>query len=187
MREIVIIIKKNDIAKVTGHFLTSDRHFRALPQSLEEFLEQCIAENLLDSVDQGKMAKLMTLLHRMESSLAATMKKKGVATSPLPTMEAVEAEAIRAALDYYRGNVTKAAKALGIGRNTLYRKMKENEREVEPAINQSLAGRTIEMRKILIKKQDLREACKEVNGLSGSDRQKHEGEVIKKGEALLDN
>lgn len=187
MREIIVILEKNNITKIYGHSRTSDRHFRVLPQSLEEFLEQCLAEKILDSIDQGKMAKLMILLHRLENSLATAMRKKGVTTSPLPTIETVETEAIRAALEYYRGNVTKAAKALGIGRNTLYRKMKENEREGEPAINQSLAGRTIEMRKILIKKQDLREACKEVNGFSGSDRQKHEGEVIKKGEALLDN
>ncbi len=34
-----------------------------------------------------------------------------------------EAEAIREALDYHSGNMSKAAKALGIGRNTLYAKM----------------------------------------------------------------
>jgi two-component system, NtrC family, response regulator len=96
-------------------------------QSLEEFFEQCLAGNILESIELSKLSNLMQLLHRMESSLALTMRKKGVANMSLMSMESVEAEAIQGALDIYRGNVTKAAKALGIGRNTLYRKMKEYE------------------------------------------------------------
>lgn len=38
-------------------------------------------------------------------------------------LEVVEMQHIRKVLDLYRGNITCAAKALGIGRNTLYRKM----------------------------------------------------------------
>ncbi len=37
----------------------------------------------------------------------------------------LEAEAIRFALAHYRGRMSKMAKKLGIGRSTLYRKMKE--------------------------------------------------------------
>ena len=96
-------------------------------QSLEDFLEQFLSENLLDSIEQDKLANLMQILRRLESSLAATMRKKGVANMSLTSMESIEAEAIRGALNVYRGNVTLAAKALGIGRNTLYRKMKEYE------------------------------------------------------------
>ena len=40
-------------------------------------------------------------------------------------MEDVEAKAIEAAINQYRGNLTEAAKALGIGRATLYRKVKQ--------------------------------------------------------------
>jgi DNA-binding NtrC family response regulator len=37
----------------------------------------------------------------------------------------IEAEAIRFALAHYRGQMSQMARKLGIGRSTLYRKMKE--------------------------------------------------------------
>jgi two-component system NtrC family response regulator len=40
-------------------------------------------------------------------------------------MEEVEVRTITRTLAYYSGNITTAARSLGIGRNTLYRKMKE--------------------------------------------------------------
>jgi DNA-binding NtrC family response regulator len=40
-------------------------------------------------------------------------------------MEDMEAKAIEAAIFQFRGNLTEAAKALGIGRATLYRKVKQ--------------------------------------------------------------
>ncbi len=43
----------------------------------------------------------------------------------LVTLKEAEVEAVRKALEHTRGNVTKAAKILGIGRNTLYRKIKQ--------------------------------------------------------------
>lgn len=97
----------------------------SLPQSLEELLEKYLAENLLDSIEQGELANLAELLRKLENNLAATMRKRGIAALPPKSIEKIEAEAIRAAHNYYQGNVTMAAKALGIGRNTLYRKMKE--------------------------------------------------------------
>ena len=45
---------------------------------------------------------------------------------PLPLAE-VEARYIRTVLARYRGNQTRAARALGIGRNTLWRKLKQHE------------------------------------------------------------
>ncbi|WP_439574354.1 sigma-54-dependent transcriptional regulator [Phreatobacter sp.] len=41
------------------------------------------------------------------------------------TMEALETEAIRFAIDHYRGQMSQVARRLGIGRSTLYRKLKE--------------------------------------------------------------
>lgn len=41
------------------------------------------------------------------------------------TMNELESEAIKNAIAEYRGNLTEAAKALGIGRATLYRKVKQ--------------------------------------------------------------
>jgi DNA-binding NtrC family response regulator len=40
-------------------------------------------------------------------------------------LEALEAETIRFALSHYRGQMSEMARRLGIGRSTLYRKMKE--------------------------------------------------------------
>ena len=41
-------------------------------------------------------------------------------------LEEIEAESIRFALAHYRGQMSQAARKLGIGRSTLYRKMKES-------------------------------------------------------------
>ena len=40
-------------------------------------------------------------------------------------LENVAAETIREALEHHGGNVSRAARALGIGRNTLYAKMRK--------------------------------------------------------------
>ena len=49
--------------------------------------------------------------------------------STLPTMEAVEFEHIRRALRLCDGNQAQAARALNIGRNTLWRKLKKMEQQ----------------------------------------------------------
>ena len=47
------------------------------------------------------------------------------------TMNELESKAIENAITQYRGNLTEAAKALGIGRATLYRKVKQY--QIDPA------------------------------------------------------
>ncbi|MFN9065788.1 MAG: helix-turn-helix domain-containing protein, partial [Bdellovibrionales bacterium] len=47
-------------------------------------------------------------------------------------MDDIEAKAIENAILQYRGNLTEAAKALGIGRATLYRKVKQY--HIDPAV-----------------------------------------------------
>ena len=39
-------------------------------------------------------------------------------------LEAIEADVIRLAIGHYRGRMTEVARRLGIGRSTLYRKLK---------------------------------------------------------------
>lgn len=46
-------------------------------------------------------------------------------TVKVQKMEDIEAKAIESAITQYKGNLTEAAKALGIGRATLYRKVKQ--------------------------------------------------------------
>jgi len=40
-------------------------------------------------------------------------------------LDSQEARVIRSALEHYKGNMLQAAKALGIGRNTLYAKLRK--------------------------------------------------------------
>lgn len=49
----------------------------------------------------------------------------GSADGKVQKMEDLEAKAIESAINQYKGNLTEAAKALGIGRATLYRKVKQ--------------------------------------------------------------
>jgi DNA-binding NtrC family response regulator len=53
------------------------------------------------------------------------------ANSKVSTMNELESKAIENAIHQYRGNLTEAAKALGIGRATLYRKVKQY--QIDPA------------------------------------------------------
>jgi len=54
-----------------------------------------------------------------------TEEKPEIKERKLMTLKEAEAEAVKKALDHTNGNVTQAAKILGIGRNTLYGKIKE--------------------------------------------------------------
>jgi transcriptional regulator of acetoin/glycerol metabolism len=53
-------------------------------------------------------------------------------TSKVATMDEIESQAIQGAIMQYKGNLTEAAKALGIGRATLYRKVKQY--NIDPAL-----------------------------------------------------
>ena len=54
-----------------------------------------------------------------------TEEKPKIQDRRLMTLKEAEAEAVKKALDYTNGNVTQAARILGIGRNTLYGKIKD--------------------------------------------------------------
>ena len=54
------------------------------------------------------------------------------ANGDIRSLEAVEADMIRLAFGRYRGRMTEIAKRLGIGRSTLYRKMREIGLEARP-------------------------------------------------------
>ena len=44
----------------------------------------------------------------------------------LRTLEEIEADLIRLAIERYQGHMSEVARRLGIGRSTLYRKVREN-------------------------------------------------------------
>ncbi len=51
-------------------------------------------------------------------------------TKQIKTLEMLEKEAIEAALKITKGNISRAADALGIGRGTLYRKIQKFELDI---------------------------------------------------------
>lgn len=93
-------------------------------QLLEKLLEQYCSENMLDKIEESRWVNIMGLLSRLENNLAGYMKKKGIDVAQPSTLDEIEAKAIRDTLSFCQGNITMTSEALGIGRNTLYRKMK---------------------------------------------------------------
>jgi DNA-binding NtrC family response regulator len=65
------------------------------------------------------------------------------ARRPVRRLEELERQEILYALGYYEGNVSEAARALGMGRATLYKYLKRNEIDLEefPAEMQSVGAR----------------------------------------------
>ncbi len=58
--------------------------------------------------------------------------KNSVSPTQVESIDKLEARAIEAAISQFKGNLTEAAKALGIGRATLYRKVKHY--QIDPAM-----------------------------------------------------
>ena len=78
----------------------------------------------LETVEATELSDLLELLRRLEPMIIGKMKEKGAGIEP-PPLEQVEARAIAQALAYYGGNITLAARKLGLGRNTLYRRIRD--------------------------------------------------------------
>jgi DNA-binding NtrC family response regulator len=55
-------------------------------------------------------------------------------------LEDVEAELIRFAIDYYRGQMSEVARRLRIGRSTLYRKLESLDEGASPVTSPHVAG-----------------------------------------------
>jgi DNA-binding NtrC family response regulator len=64
----------------------------------------------------------------------------GAPEGKIQKMEDLEAKAIESAINQYKGNLTEAAKALGIGRATLYRKVKQYHIDPSQARRRKLAA-----------------------------------------------
>lgn len=131
------------LAALTRHFLRRhsekygknvtdlDPHAQAIlrdypyPGNVRE-LESIIAHGVImaDS-DTMRAADLPEQVRHAAAARPALPLLKDAAAKEPPTLEEMENQLIRATLQKYRGNQTKTAKALGISRSTLWRKMKE--------------------------------------------------------------
>jgi len=74
---------------------------------------------------EKELQKAWFLLKSLERGILESIAQKGVVWPAFLSLEEMEKELIRQAVIYSRGNLSLAAKALGIGRSTLYRKLKE--------------------------------------------------------------
>lgn len=61
-------------------------------------------------------------------------------TGDLRTLEEVEADLIQYAIDFYAGHMSEVARKLGIGRSTLYRKVREHDLRVKPEDDEAEAS-----------------------------------------------
>lgn len=94
-------------------------------KGLHNFLDHYSSTHTaLEGVGHEELADLLKLARRLKERILFKMRGKGRGLAPLPTLEEVEMSAIADALDYHQGKITDAARSLGIGRNTLTRKIK---------------------------------------------------------------
>ncbi len=120
-----------------------------------QFWEMCSMKIQIFSTEQWN-SKLLDpsfsrhlLIDKPESLSQVDVQNEGAKVLPFPshedrmtkvaTMDEVEKHAIESAISECRGNLTEAAKALGIGRATLYRKVKIYNIDTDMARSKKLA------------------------------------------------
>ncbi|RNC66013.1 MAG: hypothetical protein ED859_16955 [Desulfuromonadales bacterium] len=84
-----------------------------------------ISPEVLEKMSAEELAQMHESLHGLEAGLLSVMRERGLGQVTPQGLKGTEKETIRRALEQYRWNITETAKALGIGRNTLYRKIKQ--------------------------------------------------------------
>ena len=91
----------------------------------ELFQEQSNSTNMLEEIGVADLDRLLHTLHGIEATVMTAMRTKGFKSATRHGLRETEAETIKKALNLQQWNITEAASSLGIGRNTLYRKIKE--------------------------------------------------------------
>jgi two-component system NtrC family response regulator len=79
----------------------------------------------LEQLSGGELTQLLHSLRGLEESLCSVMRKKGIASVGSECLKDSEAASIKRTLVQHRWNITETARALGIARNTLHRKIKK--------------------------------------------------------------
>jgi two-component system NtrC family response regulator len=91
---------------------------------VEDFWSHYGSESTLEQMSGGQLQQMLHSLRGLEKSLTKVMARKGLCPEPQGGLRDTELETIRKALEQHRWNITETARALGIGRNTLHRKIK---------------------------------------------------------------
>ena len=91
----------------------------------ERFLERSRDSNVFESLGGPECDRLLSALHGIEAAALSSMRTKGYSSAARLGLRETEGDTIIKTLNLYQWNITEAAKSLGIGRNTLYRKIKQ--------------------------------------------------------------
>ncbi len=94
-------------------------------QASELLLKQSSNAELFKKFESQEFERLLNALHGIESAVLLAMRTTGVPLVAQRGLRESEAEIIRKTLELHQWNITETARALGIGRNTLYRKIKQ--------------------------------------------------------------
>ncbi len=90
----------------------------------ERFQEQTNNTGILEKLAPPELERLLHTLHGIESAVISTLRSSGASVSQRGLKE-TEADTIKKSLELNQWNITETAGVLGIGRNTLYRKIKQ--------------------------------------------------------------
>lgn len=93
--------------------------------SLQNFWEHYGKPEVLEKLNGGELSQLLHSLRGLEESLCSVMRKKGISSAGSDSLKDSEAASIKKTLVQHRWNITETARALGIARNTLHRKIKK--------------------------------------------------------------
>ncbi len=126
--------RREDIIPLWQHFITmkAAKLNKPVPELTQEILDKMLTypwpgnirelENFVE-----KLVNVGGSLELFEASKDSSQSKgEGIAIAKkIKSLESVEKEAIQEAIETLKGNISQVAKQLGLGRNTLYAKMKK--------------------------------------------------------------
>ena len=112
--------------------VTSTRASKLDVSGASEFLrtsellqEQSGRSIMLEEFGAPELDRLLHALHGIETAVISAMRKKGCTSAAQRGLRETEGDTINKALNLHQWNITEAARSLGIGRNTLYRKIRQ--------------------------------------------------------------
>ncbi|MFZ5643203.1 MAG: sigma-54-dependent transcriptional regulator [Bacillota bacterium] len=109
--------------KVNARKTGESQESTEISQSIHQLIEGIESE--IASFPPEELYRFLNAVNLLESKVHKTMSSLGLPRPAPPSLKDLEARAMSEALSYHKGNITLAARTLGIGRNTLYRKMRE--------------------------------------------------------------
>jgi len=138
MRRAVVMCPDDTIlpGHLNNRFLTADASSEAASKpgffgasefllASELFKERLQGTTILEKLSHTELDRLLNALRGIETAALSILRASGASSIAQRGLKETEAENIKNALELHQWNITEAARALGIGRNTLYRKIKQ--------------------------------------------------------------